>query len=539
MSAELVLAVVAGADLCLKYGEKLIQAYKDFRNASQILSEKILIVESIWSRTSLQIKFVKRVAKTMGREHCAIHIEVFEMLHSKQTRAISKIESLSDDGGGIKRWHMPFLCASLDDTIQQLETWQRIFDPTWYLILRIADAVIDKELAGEKQGPELAIDESMSFPKFENPSALTSKTLVPAENLRKALNLGSASNIHVSLPEEGLNWDEMETLSYSTTNIVRQQNSFKRYVLNSIDCASGIDVTQARADAESLAKKLRRVDCDAFGFLSAYGLVKRKRPGTTQIQSLNLVFNLPTDADKPRSLRQDLIQPQTFSLSRILDLARRLAGAISFVHTCDFVHKNIRPETIISFGDHSAPERGPIQTYLLGFDSFRNVNFHTLRHGDAFWERDLYRRPSRQGLFAQDKYAMQHDVYSLGVCLLEIGLWNSFADYDPADRELNDIPPKPKPSTALGMQIEDFEPKSTGAISSYNHIKDHLIALATSKLPLRMGDKYTSVVITCLTCLDDGNEDFGDDKEMQDEDGILVGVRFIEKILLRLNEISF
>ncbi|KAI0148959.1 hypothetical protein BJ166DRAFT_469912 [Pestalotiopsis sp. NC0098] len=522
MSAELVLAVVAGADLCLKYGKTLIQAYKDFRDARQILSERILVVESIWSRISLQIKFVKRVAKTMGREHCAIHIEVFEMLHSKQTRAISKIESLINEDGGIKKWHMPFLRASLDDTVQQLETWQRIFDPTWYLILRIADTVIDRELEDEQQGSGLVIDQSISFPKFNNLSALTSKTLLSAENLRK----------------EGLNWNEIETLLYSTTKIVRRQNSSKRYVLNSIDCTSGINVTQARTDTESLAKKLGRVDSDAFGLLSAYGLVKRKRPGTTQIQSLNLVFSLPTDAGKPRSLRQDLMQPQSFSLSRILDLARRLAGAISFVHTCDFVHKNIRPETIISFGNHSAPKRGPVQTYLLGFDSFRNVNFHTLHRGDAAWERDLYRHPSRQGLFAQDNYVMQHDVYSLGVCLLEIGLWNSFVDYDPADRELDDIPPKPKPSTALGMQIEDFEPKSTGAISSYNHVKDHLVALATSKLPLRMGDKYTSVVVTCLTCLDEGNEDFGDDKEMQDEDGILVGVRFIEKVLLRLNEIS-
>jgi len=33
-----------------------------------------------------------------------------------------------------------------------------------------------------------------------------------------------------------------------------------------------------------------------------------------------------------------------------------------------------------------------------------------------------------------------------------------------------------------------------------------------------------------LTCLDQDNEDFGDDSEFQDEDGVLVGVRYIEKV---------
>ncbi|KAL5590872.1 hypothetical protein FOBRF1_014429 [Fusarium oxysporum] len=30
-------------------------------------------------------------------------------------------------------------------------------------------------------------------------------------------------------------------------------------------------------------------------------------------------------------------------------------------------------------------------------------------------------------------FSMQHDIYSLGVCLLEIGLWKSLVDYDGGD----------------------------------------------------------------------------------------------------------
>ncbi|KAE8441657.1 hypothetical protein EG329_004578 [Mollisiaceae sp. DMI_Dod_QoI] len=69
-------------------------------------------------------------------------------------------------------------------------------------------------------------------------------------------------------------------------------------------------------------------------------------------------------------------------------------------------------------------------------------------------------------------------------------------------------------------------------------LKDYFVHLAKTKLPIAMGDKYSSVVVTCLTCLDKDNEDFGDEDEMLDERGILVAVRFMETILQKLNEIS-
>jgi hypothetical protein len=58
-----------------------------------------------------------------------------------------------------------------------------------------------------------------------------------------------------------------------------------------------------------------------------------------------------------------------------------------------------------------------------------------------------------------------------------------------------------------------------------------------------MGTKYADIVETCLTCLDPDNTDFGDEREFQDADGILVGVRYIEKlgnasIIMRIQLIS-
>lgn len=60
--------------------------------------------------------------------------------------------------------------------------------------------------------------------------------------------------------------------------------------------------------------------------------------------------------------------------------------------------------------------------------------------------------------------------------------------------------------------------------------EDRLLSLARGELRSRMGTRYSEVVVTCLTCLGPGNTDFGDESEFQDEDGIQIGVRYIEKV---------
>jgi hypothetical protein len=92
--------------------------------------------------------------------------------------------------------------------------------------------------------------------------------------------------------------------------------------------------------------------------------------------------------------------------------------------------------------------------------------------------------------------------------------------------------------------------------------------MAETLLPAKMGQKYTDIVLLCLQCLDtasvnasasvsqatlssastvggsDGKEKdkektaAGEFDDIYDEDGIVVGVKYIEKILLRMQEIS-
>jgi hypothetical protein len=120
---------------------------------------------------------------------------------------------------------------------------------------------------------------------------------------------------------------------------------------------------------------------------------------------------------------------------------------------------------------------------------------------------------------------MQHDIYSLGVCLLEIGMWETFVTYDSPEGEA-------QRSKALCLDKDELE------LSNASALKDHLVTLSrSSKLTAKMGTKYSEVVEMCLTCLDEGNVYFGDGQEFQD-DGVSVGVRYIKKVLGAINGIS-
>jgi hypothetical protein len=72
------------------------------------------------------------------------------------------------------------------------------------------------------------------------------------------------------------------------------------------------------------------------------------------------------------------------------------------------------------------------------------------------------------------------------------------------------------------LQNKDIRARAFG-------IKKVLVTMAKTQLPSSMGRVYTNAVLSCLTCLDPDNEDFGDESKFMDEDGILVGVRYIEK----------
>ncbi|KAI1125885.1 hypothetical protein F5Y10DRAFT_294262 [Nemania abortiva] len=522
--AELPLAITGAVDLSLKYGKRLLELCAAFRGAEKELGERVLRIEAGWMKIANQLDFTQQVEGLMNPDHREVQVMAVDMLQSKLKVVTSRLErvvgmpdkdgdtSSGEDGStGIiaKKWKYALFKESIDKAIEELETWQRIADPSWYLILKIANSQIDQTLV-----------------KDNNTITLFPATKSIRAGLREVKNDESAG---VFLP-----FSELEKMAITDIPFCDAQEAtristrkgLQHFLLTKIECPPQARIQSVKRDLRDLARKLSHNNPIGFSLLSCKGVIEEVGTGTPDMQpsvTFTMVFRAPPELSRPRSLRDQFVSGmERIGLSDKFDIARQMATSISYVHTFGFVHKNICPETIITFAEQETSS--PV-AFLIGFSSFRKDEGKTYRLGDNYWEKNLYRHPSRQGSNPNDEYIMQHDIYSLGVCLLELGLGNSFVSYDPE----NDHPVL---SPTLGLRGNDISLLGSDAL------KKHLVSLACEELPRCMGRRYAAVVKTCLTCLDHDNTDFGDEQEFLDRDGVLVGVRYIEKVLSQLNAIG-
>ena len=161
-----------------------------------------------------------------------------------------------------------------------------------------------------------------------------------------------------------------------------------------------------------------------------------------------------------------------------------------------FVHKSIRSSNILLV--YSAPPPAGLTTgssaslpdapallqttegpqigtpYLVGFSYARRGTARSTGSSRADWRNEIYRHPERQGaelgIDPEVYYKAYHDVYSLGVVLLELGLWERL---DAKSHE----------------KLKRASPKER---------KIYLIGLANNYLPLKIGSKYAGIVKECL-----------------------------------------
>ena len=398
-----------------------------------------------------------------------------------------------------------FLSDHLDRTVADLEHWHDLFDPSWYLITRIANAKIDKQLDREP---------SESLPSLSKLKNLRDAVKSPSPDDRQGRSIFLEDNIRSS---------ERVSIPYSTSLTAQRSCSAGLVLVDQMRCDPFIHPASVIRDVRDLARILSQVDPLVFGLLSCQGVVKIF-DSDKQLTGFDFIFGVPPELKSPRSLREILLsQASNISLNERFSLAALLARSVFFMHTSHFVHKNIRPETIIVFQDSKLQLGKP---FLVGFEKFRLDTSRTHRVGDDLWYQNIYRHPQRQGIRPEEDFIMQHDIYSLGVILLEIGLNYSFVQF--ANDRYGDLDFIPNSNISITELLSDMNVRRKA-----NSIKKKLVILATNELPILMGQKYTQVVISCLTCLDSDNDRFGDESEFEDEDGIKVGVRFIEKVCRR------
>jgi hypothetical protein len=456
----------------------------------------------------MQLDFLQQVWKTLDEEHQSIQNQILRVLVSKLEMAISQIERVQRkekdknvaDGNNVvkvKRLKYALVKDCLDAAINDFEAWQKMFDPSWFLIMKVGSPLIDQELSKDDR-TEVA-------------------SLCTARELRDSLKEEPQIKTSVFLPKDDLKSAKRHDIPFSKAQIMQRTGSSKWFILDSVACDPEANISVLKKDVRDLARKLSRADPVTFGLFNCRGVVQVTDAAKKKVTSFDFVFRVQEGMENPRSLRSILKSADVnLSLSDRFRVALQLATSVSYIHTYGFVHKNIRPETVLIFQNQKSPLGA---SFLLGFEKFRFADGRTMLLGDCVWEKNLYRHPRRQGLKPEEDYTMQHDIYSLGVCLLEIGLWESFVIYHNEESH-----PTPSPALTILNDPEKDEIKNAFLV------KDTLVSLAKQRLPSRMGDKYTEIVVTCLTCLDESNAAFGDDSEFEDADGVLIGVRYIGKV---------
>ncbi|EPS43130.1 hypothetical protein H072_2886 [Dactylellina haptotyla CBS 200.50] len=545
VGVELALAIIATVDLAFKYGELLVNVCATFRAAEYQVSILVTRIESSWIRTKCQLEFLQKVVHLMQSDHQRIQKEILDKLNETLQAAISHLSGVVDKnscspvkfGAGqedrgryrdiateINRFKYVFKKEKLEKSVEDLESWQRLFDPSWFLIMTIANPIVDQQLADANR-----------LNSNSGPNERASSYKTPASKaaaLRSARDREHATG-GVFRPANGIDQSTIRKIQ-STSALVAQRNGFGEYmILDPVPCPPDANTQMLTKSIRDLARKLMNADPEVFGLLRCKGVIKKSHPPprSNSISAFVFIFEIPVGLSEPQGLQSLLADSEHLhSLSHRLQVAKDLAKAVNYIHMFGYVHKNIRSENIVILKDGKSDIGS---AFLVGFEEIRLAEGDSRRLGDSILERNIYRHPERQGPNPREYYIMQHDIYSLGVCLLEIGLWVSLADTltNVGIRSLGAPPPYTEtpssPTKAQPMPTED-----------QTLIKNQLLRQARENLPRKMGNNYARVVETCLTCLDPGNEDFGDEAALEDEDGVLVSVRYIEKVLEKLEAIN-
>lgn len=153
-------------------------------------------------------------------------------------------------------------------------------------------------------------------------------------------------------------------------------------------------------------------------------------------------------------------------------LVRQLTSAVSELHKARWLHKNISSFTIIFAADTGQENMQTLPSpYFIGFNhsrqddpnSFSNKSKHRVEVID-------YRHPYYAKHGDRIRFEIRFDIFSLGLVLLEIGLWKSI-------KRMHKGKPGIPPERLLDILIEEHVPQ----------------------LGFAMGGKYQSTVLQCLT----------------------------------------
>ncbi|RSL81669.1 hypothetical protein CEP52_017147 [Fusarium oligoseptatum] len=327
--------------------------------------------------------------------------------------------------------------------------------------------------------------------------------------------------ICVALPNSSL---ELRRSKIDDTSVLVEYRTYS-------DSALEREIHSQRRIVREVARILRRADPELMGLLYCDGFLWDSLKCRFELH-----FPIPSGLQDPRTLLDLLTDSSTrrfgikHPLNQRIALAKSIVMAVFVLHSASLVHKQIRPDNVVIFENSPLPtgtqrdtperQRYPYvlgKPFLVGFDNVRNVDAASLLLPVEDWKKNIYLSPRRQRLQQGDEFQMEDDMYSVGVVLIEIAFWASFQD---------------KSAAQLGKLV--WQDPSQSALKGPEQLKKTYISLAAGAVPRKMGQKYADIVMACLTGLE---SEQGDLKRLEDEDGIVVGTRYMVEVISKLEEI--
>ena len=245
-------------------------------------------------------------------------------------------------------------------------------------------------------------------------------------------------------------------------------------------------------------QSLRILSCRGFfcdKSIAAYGLVY-------DFPSISKTSNESTIFITLRQIQLEGLRSQQPLLSSRFELARTLASYISELHKIGWVHKGVSSASVAFFYDSQITLLSAFESpYLIGFRHGRPHAAFTEGPASDDDERN-YEHPDYSQL--NKPFSSKYDYYSLGVVLLEIGLWKCLQSMKVPD----------------GLSPAAF--------------RSHILTVMVPRLGQSMGATYRDVVSVCLGTKFDQNDSIDDEVERKVANQLL----FEQEVLLKLSVLS-
>ena len=347
-------------------------------------------------KTEAQIEFLKKIANALDQALKDTQERVLlELKHMLETAdvMIDGLISPEDDQKKLdiserldalkkmtsaKKLRHAMKKTRLEKVINDVERWQARYDPTWLLVIKISGSLIDEQLQAEAT------------------KSNRNNFIMAAKNIRDAvradLDLPAQEQQSILLSSQQLT-SPLYPIHYS--NVSRSKLSVggveTEVLVDRMTCDPRADLIRTTIGVQNLARVLTKVDPSTFGLLRCQGVIRETEPHTpanpTVTNTFKFLFSVPAEFQTPKTLRAVLVEANpNIPLDQRLGLAKQLTNSILFLHTAGFVHKNIRPETILIFnGD--AQKLGT--SFLMGFEESRPDGGQTFRRGNDSWAQNL------------------------------------------------------------------------------------------------------------------------------------------------------